>query len=136
VSDVLGAKPGKFTVSGQPDYLLCSKGKSPLPYVLDTLFIHPSWEYLVAVLEESNTFLKTKPSCCVFEGYVFFITVMWVVTKPLVFFKVSIFQDAYFPHEKCMCFDNINYPCASVRIKISSYDVVNFLKVCCLFIKC
>lgn len=79
----------------------------------------------MAVLEESITFFKTKSSYCVFEGYVFFITVMCMVSKPLVFFKDSVFQDAYFAHEKCMCFDNINYPYASVQIKISSDDIVN-----------
>lgn len=89
----------------------------------------------MAALEESTIFFKTKSAYCVFDGYVFFITGMWMVTKPLVFFKVTVFQDAYFPHEKCMCFDNINYPYASVQIKINSDDVVNILKVCCLFIK-
>lgn len=48
-----------------------------------------------------------------------------MVSKPLVFFKDSVFQVAYFPHEKCMCFDNINYPYASVQIKISSDDILN-----------
>lgn len=45
-------------------------------------------------------FLKTKCLYHGFEGYVFFITVMWMFTKPLAFFKVHVFEDAYFPHEK------------------------------------
>lgn len=46
----------------------------------------------MALVGESITFFKTKRLYHGFEGYVFFIAVMWVFTKPLVFFKVRVFK--------------------------------------------